>query len=443
MKRRDFIKTSAGFLVLATAPGVWAGKRTVSPKKNISFKPYKGSKSLAPVFQVTPDDGHYIQTYFDVTPWSPSQRYFAVTKLPDIKRMPLLGDIAEVCVIDLQEGTIRTVYKTKSWGPQTGANVNWGATDRHLYTNDVIKGTSVCVRIDLENDDIKAFSGPMYHIAPDESCVIGFPHELRDATQLGYGVPPVDYDHIKKLPVGAAKDEGIWRTDLKTDGKTLLVSLADVAAKVPEPAPKKDGTFYFWHSKFNRQGTRIYQVLRCIFPDFGHYEGSGNPMVFTFDADGSNIRFTSPGFKVWKGPGGHPNWHPNGEYILRHFLMEDNVKRFFLFKYDGSEITQMSKKIVASGHPSLEPSGRFLITDNRGKTDYGLGIQLRLIDFSADDDEVVCEMPTIQWQKEYPDKVWELDGHPVWNRDFTKVSLQAAPKGLRQLFVFDVDKLMG
>jgi hypothetical protein len=441
MKRRDFIKTSAGFIVAAAAPGLWAGSIPVEKPKKYSFKPYTRTKSLAPVMQVTPDNGHYIQTYFDVVPWRPSQQYLAVTKLPDIKRMPKLGDIAEVCLIDLEKETIRTVYKTKSWGVQTGANVNWGTTDRYLYTNDVIDGTAVCVRVDLETGDIKAYSGPLYHIAPDESSVIGFPHELRDVTQLGYGVPPESYDDIKTLPPGAAKDEGIWRTDLKTNEKTLLVSLADVAAKVPEPPPRPNGTFYFWHSKFNPKGTRIYQVLRCLFPG---YDGPNyrNPMVFTFNPDGSNIKFTSPGFKVWFAPGGHPNWHPDGEHIIRHFRMEDDIKRFFLFKYDGSETKQLSEKIEASGHPSIEPSGRFLITDDDSETDYGQSMKLRLIDFIADASEVVCELPTINWKKNYPHKLFELDGHPVWNRDFTQVSLQAAPDGYRGLFVFDMKKLM-
>ena len=67
--------------------------------------------------------------------------------------------------------------------------LNWGATDRHLYTNDVVDGEARCVRIDLATGQSTVFAGPMYHIAPDESCVIGFPLELLDATQPGYGVP--------------------------------------------------------------------------------------------------------------------------------------------------------------------------------------------------------------------------------------------------------------
>ena len=80
----------------------------------------------------------------------------------------------------------------------------------------------------------------------------------------------------------------LWQTAvyLKTGEKKLLVSLADTAAKVPGPPPKEGGTYYFWHSKFNRQGTRVVQVLRYYMLD-----GSRNPMTLTFNADGTDIRY--------------------------------------------------------------------------------------------------------------------------------------------------------
>ena len=36
---------------------------------------------------------------------------------------------------------------------------------------------------------------------------------------------------------------------------------------------------------------------------------------------------------------------------------------------------------------------------------------------------------------------FRLDGHPVWSRDYKKVSLQAAPLGKRQLFIVDLEAI--
>ncbi len=439
MNRRNFLLTTAGFVATVSAPEVWAVRNTFSKKKHYKFEPFDKGKTAAPVRRVTPDDGFYVHTYFDVCPFSPSERYYAVTKIPFQDKMPVLGDAAQVCVIDLHEQSIQTVFRTKCWGHQTGANINWGATDRHLYTNDVIGGKAVCVRIDLQTGETMAFAGPLYHIAPDESCVIGFPHELRDITQLGYGVAPKKPGDYASLPVEAAKDEGIWRTDLKTGAKTLLVSLADAAAKVPGPPPKEGGTYYFWHSKFNRQGTRVVQVLRYYMPD-----GSRNPMTFTFNADGTDIRYAplTNRVPVWDNGGGHPNWHPDGENILRCLNPDGGDRRYCLFRYDGTGFRVLCPKIKGGGHPSIEVRGKYLITDDHPVIDNVQHVALKLIDIAAEEERKVCSIPTID-RRRLKDKVFRLDGHPSWSRDFKKVSIQAAEKGRRQMYVADLSKLIG
>ncbi|HUU27421.1 MAG TPA: hypothetical protein VM123_06385 [archaeon] len=435
MNRRCCIRTSAGLLASVLIPGVWSCRRPVSKKKKYDFKPYAQGQTSVPVTQVTPEDGNYIHTYYDVCSISPSQRYLAVTRLPYQDHIPALGDTAEACVIDLEERTIETVYSTKSWGFQVGANLQWGAADRYLYTNDVIDGQAVCVQIDLQSDLTRAFSGPMYHIAPDESCVIGFPLELLNITQQGYGVPSEDPQNPRRLPPGAAKDQGIWRTDLKSNERKLLVSLVDVAARIPEPPPRPGGTFYFWHSKFNRQGTRIMQVLRCLFPDGW---GGENAMVFTLDADGSNIRYT-PSRPVWAQSGGHPNWHPDGEHLIRNLKPDGKTIRFCRIRYDGTEVIILSEKFTGGGHPTLEPGSRYCITD-AFPFHGGQKVSIRLIDLAAQKEDIICTLPTIK-REGLVHSALRLDGHPFWSRDYKKVCFQAAPRGLRQLFIADLSEI--
>ena len=381
--------------------------------------------------RVTPKDAPYVHTYYDVCPFSPSQRYLAATRLPFEDRVAVLGDEAQICVIDLREQSIRTVGATRCWGFQTGALLNWGATDRRLYTNDVVDGEARCVRIDLDSGERTVFAGPMYHIAPDESCVIGFPLELLDATQPGYGAPCADPLRPRRLPPGAAEDEGIWRTDLATGERTLLLSLADAAARLPRPLPREDGTFYFWHSKFNRQGTGIMQVLRCLFPDGA---GGRNPATFAMDPDGGNLRFL-PFDSPWNAGGGHPNWHGDGERLVRNVEEEGGI-RYCQVNRDGTGRRLLSDTLEGGGHPSVEPSGRFLITDCLAGNG-GQEVVLRLADLREQKQRGLCSLPTID-QRSLEQRPLRLDGHPVWSRDYRKVCFQAAPEGMRQLFVADL-----
>ena len=85
MNRRKFLRHSslAGFLAAVplvrgrAAEGVAAvpGKESVN-----AFAAYRETDTLCPVYRVTPDDGYYLHTFYDVCPWSPSQRYLACTR---------------------------------------------------------------------------------------------------------------------------------------------------------------------------------------------------------------------------------------------------------------------------------------------------------------------------------------------------------------------------
>jgi len=437
MNRRDFVRTSAGLLATLVAPGAWAVDVPDGRKRKYDFRRFQANDPAAPVMVVAPPDGAYVFTYFNVCPWSPSGRYLFATRLPYQDHNAVHGDTAEACVIDLREQTIETVYQTRCWGFQTGANLHWGATDDHLYTNDIVADTAVCVRMDWRTRQTRAFAGPGYDIAPDESCAIGFPLELMDVTQKGYGAPSLDPAHPRRLPPGAAKDEGIWRTDLKTNEKRLLVSLAAVAVHVKEPPPRPGGTWYFWHAKHNQQGARILQVLRHILPgDKGGRER--NPMVFTYAADGSDIRSVHHG-PVWGQRGGHPAWHGDGVHVTRNLDLGGQT-RLCQWRHDGSEFRVLSEKLVGGGHPTVEPRGRFAITDQL-QNDKPATVTLRLLDLSSHTEVAVCRVPTIRVTKNM-DFTLRLDGHPVWSRDHRQVCLQAAPDGNRQLLIADVSKLV-
>lgn len=164
MDRRNFLRTSAGYIALCSIPGTFIIQKNPERPNKIKFRSYQNKTSAGKVKIVTPDDGFYIHTFFDVCPFSPSQKYLAVTKIPYQNREALYGDKADICIIDLEDETIETVYSTKGWGYQLGANLNWGKTDRYIYTNDIIDNQAVCVRIDIETKNITAYSGPMYHM---------------------------------------------------------------------------------------------------------------------------------------------------------------------------------------------------------------------------------------------------------------------------------------
>ncbi len=101
----------------------------------------------------------------------------------------------------------------------------------------------------------------------------------------------------------------------------------------------------------------------------------------------------------------------------------------------------LSENIAGGGHPRIEPEGKYLITDSFGYDGDTAVVNLRLVDLVAEEERNVCAIPTIDKGK-LEDTVFRLDGHPVWSRDYKKVSLQAAPEGKRQLFIVDLERML-
>src|SRR5690606_2483204 len=150
-----------GILTTLFSPGLWNVCFPEQKELNFDFKPYKEGDSLVPVLQVTPENGFYIHSFYDICPWSPNGRFLVVNKLPYQGKKPQLGDKAEICIIDLNRQTVRTIYQTKAWSFQVGANAQWDAiSNKYIYTNDLINNQPVCVRIDITNNEVVAFAGP-------------------------------------------------------------------------------------------------------------------------------------------------------------------------------------------------------------------------------------------------------------------------------------------
>ena len=461
MQRRQFIhKTSAGIAAFLIAPGVWSLPNAKKNIKQFKFWEYITGRFLAPVTCVTPDDGFYVHTFFDVIPWSPSQNLLTVTKLPYQEKTPRWGDVAEVCVIDLKNETIETVYKTKAWSFQLGANVQWGEkSDRFLYCNDIINDKPVCVRIDLETGNSKAYSGAKYDLAPDEKSVISPNLLTMNIHQYGYAVPDKAYGKPGVFRKEDFEKEGLWKTKLETNETKLLVGFPQFLEKVEGPDEDLEyyqkSILYLFHSKFNKQNTRIYQVMRGMVGNDGR-----DASLFSMNVDGSNLKQCLTREK-WNqkakfgGSGNHPNWHPDGEHIVMNcipsWLGYENMM-FCQFKYDGSDFKVLSEMHLGSGHPSINADSSYLLADTYPKQNWVVSpkgeVPIRLIDLNTDEEQMICSVPTDvgnngkAYKKDEPGSQYKLDPHPVWGRDYKKVCFNGAPEGRRQVFIADLKEII-
>lgn len=404
------------------------------------FPRYVGFDPLVPVWCVTPDRGRTIHRFFDTSPFSASGRYLGLTRLPYEDRLPQPGDVAEILVVDLHTGEERIVAETRGWDTQLGAQVQWGADDTELYFNDVDERTweAAGVKLNPATGEKRVLEGPIYMVSPDGRWAAS-PDLVRiGATQPGYGiiVPP---DHVRrKVP---PTEDGIYVTSTETGRSRLLVSLAQV---VDEAGPtlrldaRATGELYCFHVKWSPRGDRLLFVLRWL----AHDPGAPVRMraqLLTLSADGSDIRVAIPASEWGKG-GHHPNWCPDGEHVLMNLRLDGTNMRFACARYDGGGLRELVPGITGSGHPTLHPNGRQLLTDAYPREPVAFGdgtVPIRLVDVAARTEKLIVRVPCVP-AFSGPREALRVDLHPAWDRNFSRIAFNAWLAGSRRVCVADL-----
>jgi Tol biopolymer transport system component len=349
------------------------------------FPAYSDFAPRVPVQCVTLGDTGFIHRYYDSSPFSPSGRYMAVTRLPFEDRLPQPGDVAQIVVIDLETGETRTVAETRGWDVQLGAQLQWGADDRTLLYSDV---------------------------------------ELQD--WMPYGV----------------------RHDLQSGNSRLLVSLAQIvaAAVPPLPVARERGDFFGFHVKWNPQGTRLMLALRWLPRSLLPWKRKrryGAKHVITMNADGSDIR-VAVSAERWAQGGHHPNWCPDGEHVLMNLNTRGDGLRFARLALDGSSCETLVPAVPGSGHPTLHPDGRHLLTDAYVDEPLAFGdgtAPLRLGDLRSGSETQLVRIG-IRPLAERSTGTLRVDPHPAWDRTCTRIAFNACPEAKRRVYVADLADIL-
>jgi hypothetical protein len=412
-----------------------------------TFPPYTDFAPRVPVYCVTPGGTGYIHRYYDSSPFSPSGRYFAVTRLPFEDRLPKPGDVAEIAVVDLETGELRTVAETRGWDVQLGAQLQWGADDRTLLYNDLETRDWMPhgVRLDPQTGEHRRLAGTVYSVSPDGRWTASPCLRRMAVTQRGYGVV-VPRDHIPEYR-GAPAEDGIWITDLASGDTRLLVSLAQIVDAVQPPleAARRRGDFFGFHVKWNPQGTRLMLALRWLprsWLPWKRKRRHGAKHVITMDADGHDVRLAvSPA--RW-GRGHHPNWCPDGEHVLMNLDTQGTGLRFARVSRDGSTCETLVPGAPGSGHPTLHPDGRHLLTDAYVDEPLAFGdgtAPLRMVNVATGHETQLARI-RIQPLAEKATGALRVDPHPAWDRSYTRIAFNACPDGRRRVFVADLRELL-
>ena len=229
----------------------------------------------------------------------------------------------------------------------------------------------------------------------------------------------------------------------------------------------RDGDFYAFHVKWNPQGDRLMLVLRWV----PRQERTRiRSQVITMKADGSDIHVAIPASE-WDKGGHHPNWCPDGETVMMNLRVAGHATsrayprlfsrvqrravralgthrdgmRLVRARYDGSGFGVMNETVVGSGHPSLHPNERHVVTDAYLNEPVAFGdgtTPIRLIDLDAGQDATLVRIKTDAPHKG-PRGELRVDPHPAWDRQFRRIAFNGCADGTRRVYVADLTGILG
>jgi len=125
-----------------------------------------------------------------------------------------------------------------------------------------------------------------------------------------------------------------------------------------------------------------------------------------------------------------------------NLTLDRQTLRFVQVNADGSELKTMSDQIIGSGHPTVHPNGRHLVTDTYTFEPVAFGdgtIPLRWIDLANETEQTAVRIHSKVLSS---DVTMRCDPHPAWDRSWRYVVFGAFANGTRQVFLADMRKLL-
>ena len=402
-----------------------------------AFPQYTKFSPKVPVCCVTPNHPGAIHYFFDTSPISPDNRYLVASILPYEDHLNEPGDSADILLVDLDTGEEKIIASTKGWGLQVGAHAQW-CGNRTICYNDLDTDTwePYVVKLNIMTGEKQHLNSKgIDMLSPDHKFAIT--HNLVNGRfhQWGYGVMVPDDKMVRNG--NYPTDDGFYLTNLETGECKMLVSFAQlIDAAIENPDEFKDGQFYGWMPKWSPDGKKIMYIVRWV----SNGDLPRRNMLFTSDADGSNIKLALH-YREWAKWGHHVNWHPDSKHITMNLRHNSDHIKFVSFCWDGSDLRPIMDDIWGSGHPTISKDGSHILTDSYFTLDskvYDDGsVPIRWIDIEKHTETEIIRIMT----KTELEENFRLDPHPAWSYDWRYVAFNGYDGKQRKVYVCDMSAL--
>ncbi len=423
MNRRDFISS----LVVSTTVGALSSSRFAS-----AFVLEDGFPSVR---TITGGPKHHWFGYYDKLQFDSTNRFVLSNQVDFEHRTPTPDDVIQVGMVDTaREDKWIELGESRSWGWQQGCMLQWvpGTKDQVIW-NDRVGDRFVSHICNVATKKKRTLASPVYTLAPNGQFGLAADFARIQIMRPGYGYVGLDDAfHDEAAP----QDSGVFRVDLKTGDKQLILSLAEVA-KIPyQGKPLTNVKHYFNHVLVSPDSRRfiVLHRWRPLPQSSGGRRETFVTRMITANVDGSDVFVLDP-----SGRTSHFIWK-NAENVCMWTKPEGKPTAFYLFEDKTRNVQVVGKGVMTrNGHNTYLPvvDSNWILNDtypdkNRNQKPYlyhvPSGKQFVLGEF---------ELPKIYKGE------WRCDTHPRSSNDGRLVCIDSPHEGEgRQLHLIDVGAIL-
>lgn len=371
-------------------------------------------------------EAHHFFGYYDKFPWNASGRFHLALETRFLDRQPTRADMAVIGLIDTHNGNRWTpVAETSAWSWQQGTMLQWLPSEPentiiyNIRENDRFYG----LIHNIATGEKRRLSRSFYAVC--DTYAVGLNYARLHYTRPGYGYPG---GAENTLPALHPADDGVYRIDLATGASELIITLQRLFEISTIPR-MHIGPHWVNHLTISPEGSNFVFLNRCRFDPKVRF----NDRFYRSSPDGADIRlvhdntyFSHFGYfdeetvvAYARTPG------PNRDEYALYNLHRDAVRPFGAGVFD------------SDGHCSFSPDRKWMLTDtypdeNSDRTlilyEMASGKRINIGKFHSPPalrDELRCDL------------------HPRWSRDGSKVSIDSAHTGERQIYVLNVSPITG
>jgi len=379
-----------------------------------------------PIRTLTRGPKHHWFGDYDKWEFDPSDRFVLGMQVDFEHRSPTPDDAIRIGMIDLEEGDRWIdLGESRAWGWQQGCMLQW-LNGSEILWNDRESDRYVSRILDVHTGERRTVPHPVYAVSPDGRSAVTADFRRIDDVRPGYGYVGIPDPHADELAPG---DSGIFRIDLESGERELIVTLEDIANRGEIPRPHPRAKHYFNHLLFNPDGSRFVFLHRWRYP-----EGNRLTRMITAAPDGSDIRIVDDNgltsHFIWRDP----------DHILAFSEQPSHGRRFYLFE-DAEEgrVEVIGGEVLGrDGHCSYLPGGEWILNDTY--PDENRNQMPHLFHVASGK---VAPLGLFHSPPEYKGE-WRCDTHPRSSRDGRKVAIDSPHGGEgRQIHLIDIGDIVG